>query len=106
MQEHQRRIIGQVLDEIQRYRDGSQSMVQMLNRCWGLFEAAELRNPADRDRFLHVYYALSSADDANQPWMPSGLGSDQEVHTALTAFEEYARAIRDDGADDDVARVT
>jgi hypothetical protein len=106
MQEHERRIIGRVLDEIQRYRDGSQPMVEMLNRCWGLFEAAELRNPEDRDRFLDVYYALSSADDANQPWMPSGLGSDHEVHTALAAFEEYARAIRGDGADGDLAQVT
>lgn len=103
MQEHERRVIGRVLDEIGRYRDGSQSMLQLLNRCWGLFEAAELRNPNDRDQFLAAYYALSSADDANQPWMSPGLGSDQDVETALARFEACARAIQEGESDDDVA---
>src|SRR5438552_1631163 len=103
MQEHERRIIGRVVDEIDRHRDGSLSMAQMLNRSWGLFEAAELRNVDDRDRFLDVYHALSRVDDAYQPWMPSGLGSDQDVQKAVVAFEKYARAIRDeDGAEGDV----
>jgi hypothetical protein len=103
MQKHQRRVIGRVLDEIQSYRDGRQSMLQLLNRCWGLFEAAELRDPDDRDQFLDVYRALSGADDANQPWTPAGLGSDKDVETALVRFEEYARAFRDQGSDGDVA---
>ena len=102
MNEHERRIIGRVVDEIERYRRGNQSMLQLLNRCWGLYEAAELRDSDDRDRFLDAYYSVSSADDANQPWMPSGLGSDEAVEAALAKFERYARAIRDPGLDDDV----
>ena len=78
-------------------------MLQLLNRCWGLFEAAELRDPDDRDQFVDAYLALSDADDANQPGMPSEFGSDQDVETALVRFEEYARAIRDHGSDGDVA---
>jgi hypothetical protein len=95
MQEQERRVIGRVLDEIGRYREGSQTMLHLLNHCWGLFEAAEMRNPDDRDQFLAAYYALSTANDANQPWMPAGLGSDQDVETALAKFEEYARAIEE-----------
>lgn len=102
MDDHQRRVIGRVVDEIQRYRDGSQSMTQLLNRCWGLYEAAELRDSRERDRYLDLYYALSGADDANQLWMPSGLGSDQAVEAALADFDEYARSIRDAGLDDDL----
>ena len=102
MNEHERPVIGRVVDEIQRYRDGGQSMIQLLNRCWGLYDAAELRDPGDRDRFLDLYNALSRADDANQPWMPSGLGSDEAVEVALTNLDEYARAVRDPGREDDV----
>ena len=96
MNEHQRRVIGRVVDEIQLYRDGNQSMLQLLNRCWGLYEAAQLRD-SDRDRFFDAYYFLSDADDANQPWMPSGQGSDEAVQAALAKFEEYGRAVRDAG---------
>ena len=38
-----------------------------------------------------LYYALSMADDANQPWMPAGLGSDEKVREALVPFEAWAR---------------
>ena len=39
-------------------------MLELLNNAWGLFEAAELRDSEARDRFMDVYYALSTADDA------------------------------------------
>lgn len=75
-------------------------MLELLNNAWGLFEAAELRDSDARDRFMDVYYALSSADDAHQPWIPAGLGSEEEVQATLRDFEEWARAIRDrDSAD-------
>jgi hypothetical protein len=99
MQDHERRVVARVADEIQRYRDGGQTMLQLLNRSWGLYEAAELRDPADRDEFLDVYNALTTADDANRPWMPAGLESNQAVEAALRRFEEYARGIQDQESD-------
>ena len=95
MQSHQRRILGRIADEIASYHDGRQSMVALLNNAWGLFEAAELRDPEEHDKFMALYYALSSADDANQPWMPAGLGSDENVREALAPFEAWTTELRD-----------
>lgn len=99
MQEHQRRILGRVMDEIAWYRDGRRSMLELLNNAWGLFEAAELRDPDERNRFLDAYYALSNADDANQLWT-ARVGSEQEVQSALNLFEHWAREVLDQGSDD------
>ena len=95
MEPHQRRILGRVADEIDAYRDGRRSMLGLLNNSWGLFEAAELRDAGERNQFEDLYLALTSADDARQPWMPTGLASDEDVATALAAFEAWARELRD-----------
>ena len=86
LKSHQRRILGRVIDKIDSYRGGQRSLVELLNDAWGLFEAADLQEP-ERGQFLDAYYAVSLADDANQPWMPAGLGSDAAVAAALDAFE-------------------
>ncbi len=101
MQPHQRRILARIADEIDTYRDGRQTMLEFLNNAWALFEAAEVREPAERDRFMFLYYAVSTADDARQPWMPAGLGSDEQVNVALVGFEAWARSIRDQHRADD-----
>jgi hypothetical protein len=80
-------------------------MLKLLNDAWALFEAADVREPMERDQFMDLYYAVSTADDRRQPWMPAGLGSDEDVDVALVAFEAWARSIRDqarlDGEQDD-----
>jgi uncharacterized protein with von Willebrand factor type A (vWA) domain len=102
VQPHQRRILGRIVDEIGRYRDGRQPMLELLNNAWALFEAAEVRDPDERDAFMSAYDTLSGADDANQRWMPPGLGSEAEVNTALVALERWARAVTaHQGAHDD-----
>jgi hypothetical protein len=70
-------------------------MLELLNNTWVLLEAAEVREPAERDQFMSLYYAVNIADDARQPWMPAGLGSDEHVNVALVGFEAWARSIRD-----------
>jgi hypothetical protein len=77
-------------------------MQRLLNNVYGLVEAAELRDDQPRQRFLDLYYALSSADDARQPWMPAGLGSDQDVEVALAKLEAWATAIQASDTDDPV----
>ena len=101
MQPHQRRILGRIADEIASYHDGKRSLVDLLNNAWGLFEAAELRDPGERDRLMALYYALSNADDANQPWMPAGLGSNENVRDALIPLEVWALGLRDGDPEDD-----
>ena len=95
MEPHQRRILGRIADQIETYHDGRQSIADLLNNAWGLFEAAEIRDPEERDQFMALYYALSMADDANQLWMPAGLGSDENVREALVPFEVWATELRD-----------
>jgi hypothetical protein len=95
MNEHQRRVLSRVADEIHRYRDGRVSAVSAFNNIWGLFEAAGLPEGATRDQFLELYYAATTADDARQPWMPAGLGTDAEFDAALTRLQQWARAVRD-----------
>ncbi len=96
MEPHQRRILGRIADEIDDYRHGRRSMLELLNDAWGLFEAAELRDPADRTQFMDLYYALSIADDADQPWMPAGLGSVERTRAALDALDAWAVVLRDE----------
>jgi hypothetical protein len=99
---HQRRILARVADEIAHYRSGQLPIQRLLNNVYGLFEAAELRDAQPRSGFLDLYYALSSADDARQPWMPAGLRSDQDVEVALANLEAWATAIQASDTDDPV----
>lgn len=85
-------MLGKLADDIDRYRDGRLSMLNLLNGIWARFEAAEMRDAEARQSFHSLYHALTTADDANQPWMPSGLGSDTELEDALSQFETWVRA--------------
>lgn len=92
MNEHQRRVIGRVADEIAAYRAGSQSLLDCLNRTWALFTAAELPPGDARDRFLDLYHAASSEDDAIRlrDLMPSIDASEARLDAALTALEAWS----------------
>jgi hypothetical protein len=103
MEPHQRRILGRIVGEIATYRAGKQSMVALLSHSWDLWEAAEVQDLDDRRQFMDVYYALatgyglSTANDANQPYMPS----DEDVQAALERFDGWARMLRDDESSSD-----
>lgn len=92
MNDHQRRVLGRVADEIDRYRAGQTPVITALNNCWGLFEAAELPLGQERAEFLAFYHDVSTADDARQPWMPAGLGSDAAFEAALSRLADWSRA--------------
>ena len=92
--DYQRRVLGRVADEVDRYRAGQIPAITALNNCWGLFEAAQLPVGQDRDDFLEFYYEASTADDARQPWMPAGLGSDAAFEAALSRLADWSRACR------------
>lgn len=66
------------------------SLERLLENLWGLFEAAEVREPDLRSAFEDLYLRLTAADDARQSWMPPGLGSDSDVEQALDALYEWA----------------
>lgn len=87
---HNIRVLGRIADEVDRFRDGQQSMFELLNRSWGLFTAADVRDDAAVSEFMAAYYALSAADDANQPSTRAEFGSDQAVESALLAFQAWA----------------
>jgi hypothetical protein len=97
--EHQRRVLGRVADEIDRYRAGETTAMTALNRSWGLFEGAELPAGQDRDDFLELYYDATAADDAREPWMPVGLGTDAEFEAALSRLADWSRACCGAGKD-------
>jgi hypothetical protein len=90
--EHQRRVLGRVADEIDRYRAGQMTAMTALKRSWGLFEAAELPDGQDRDDFLGLYYEATAADDARQPSMPVGLCADADFEAALSRLAAWSRA--------------
>lgn len=92
------RVLGRIADEIDRYRAGTIAAIPMFNNIWGLFEAAELSG-ADREDFLHLYIAASSADDARDPSMPGGLGTDADFDAALSRLADWAEARRSAAAE-------
>ena len=64
----------------------------MLNRTWAMFDASDFLNSAERDEFMDVYYEATKADDGRQPWMPPGIGSNEEFEEE---FEEAVERLRD-----------
>jgi hypothetical protein len=85
-----RRFRAAIVDEIDTFRAGRTTAVQMLNRTWAMFDAADFLSEAERDEFMDVYYVATSADDARQPYMPAGIGSDEEFEEAVEQFREWA----------------
>lgn len=96
--EHERRVLASIADEVDRHRAGDISLQRLLENVWGLFEAAEVRERTVRVAFEDRYRRLTEADDARQPWMPAGLGSASEVDEALDELHGWSLAFRD--ADD------
>jgi hypothetical protein len=97
--EHQIRVLGRIADEIERYRAAEQSsagssLVSLLNRIWGLYTSAEVRDSDARLTFERLYYALSTEDDMLQPWMPAGHGSKDRVLRALDDLYAWAADLR------------
>jgi hypothetical protein len=94
--DHQRRVLGRVADEIAAYRAGSQSLDALLNRVWGLFTAAELPPGEGSDQFIALYDAVSSADDALRlhEIAPSFDASEEALDVALSGLEAWAVAVR------------
>lgn len=97
MNDHGRRIFVEMADLIERSRSGNIGMLKLLNDLWGMFEAAEVREPEVRARFE----ALSAADDARQPWIPPELELDRDVDGALDALYKWLRGlmVTDNGGD-------
>ena len=93
--ELQQRVLGRIADEIVRFRAGEQTLLTCLNRIWGLYTAAELRDDALRETFERLYYAVSVEDDALQPGMPEGIGSQDRLIEALAELEAWAADVRD-----------
>lgn len=81
-----------VADELDRYHKGETDMVRMLNSIWQLFEDAGPHDPSTRERFMALYYAVTTEDDMLQPWMPAGHGSEERLRAALTELEQWAVA--------------
>ena len=99
MNDHQRRVIGRVADEVAAYRAGSQSLLDCLNRTWALFTAAELPPGEAREQFLDLYYAVSSEDDSIRlrELMPSVDASGARLDAALTDLQAWSIAARGSG---------
>lgn len=97
MNDHERRVLARMADEVDRYRAGHLSIGRLLENLWGLADAAEIREPEVRVKFEDLYYRVSSADDARQPWMPRGLASDSDVDEALDALRTWSRTFQEPG---------
>ena len=100
MQEHQRRILARIVDEIDRYRLGAVGSTTLLNNLWGLITAAEVDRTVPGARVAELYHAVSAADDSRQAWMPAEhRTSDAEFETALDDMRSWllANASQDAG---------
>ena len=74
----------------ERYRDGSQTLLQLRNRCWGPYETAELRDKDDRDRFLDTYYVPNSAELGTR--VAQVVANSSPVYERLTQNPSASRA--------------
>ncbi len=99
MDARQRARLLEIADDVAAYRAGRSSLLDLLNNAWGRFEAADIRDPRDRQQFQDVYYALSVADDRFQPWIPADvMGSEEDVRAALARFASWIEGLREDAA--------
>ena len=94
MLEHQRRILSRVVDQIDRYRDGTLGPTQALNNIWGLYTAAEIEQTPEGQEFQELYIVATAADDARQDFMPDGLGRDADFEASLDALRIWANGLR------------
>ena len=97
---HEARVLGRVADEIERYHEDGQGsqphLTVVLNRIWGLFAAAEVRDPTLREEFEHRYHTISAMHDALNKSMPAETRSwgAQHVDAALKDLHDWAATIR------------
>ncbi len=98
MNDHQRRVLGRVADEIAAYRAGSQSILDCLQRVYALYTAAELPAGADQDAFLDRYDAVSAEDDAIRlrELVPEVVASPAGLDAALADLERWSLGLRDE----------
>lgn len=93
MEPHQVRILARISESIQGWRAGDVGTRDLLNDIWGLISAAELQAGGPRTELEALYYRLSAADDARQPFMPPGIGTDQDVEDAMDELDRWAKSL-------------
>jgi hypothetical protein len=84
MDDHQRRLFTQMLEQLDLYNAGSVNLDRLVNNLGGLLGAADLADPAVIDAF---YKALAPIDKQaellTQPWAPRSSFSPAALETAL-----------------------
>jgi len=93
--EHQRRILSQVVDQIDGCREGRLSPTQALNNIWGLYTAAEVEFTPEVQEFQELFVLATALNDARQEFMPEGLGTDADFEAALDALRVWAARLRE-----------
>jgi hypothetical protein len=92
--EHQRRVVIQMLDEVARYRSGDIALSRLVPNLRGLMSASDFRAQKLIDDFwLHEAPIDGELELRTQEWAPPGLASDERLDEALDAFVRWVNAL-------------
>ena len=78
--------------EIDAYRAGGLARATLLNRLWGLYTAAEIREPSVAKAFKAFYLAASTEDDRLRLGLSEDPGSEERFEAALSRLREWVVA--------------
>ena len=94
MEEHQRRIVGQIASEVDEYRAGRRSLQKLVENVQGLFQAAEIRDRDLGEEFYLLWIAVDSELELRTAeWSRGEWIDDDSLSIALTQLQDWAVAI-------------
>jgi len=95
--EHQRRVVSQMLDEVSRYRSGDLEIRALVQNLQGLMGAADFHAERLRDEFWNVEAEISMEMELRtEAWAPTGSASDERLEDGLTAFVAWVNGLLSD----------
>ncbi|MET8335632.1 hypothetical protein ABZV14_07000 [Streptosporangium canum] len=90
MEDHQRVLIGQMIERIDLYGSGEIPLPKLVDDIRGLFEAASPRGLNIRDSFEEIWADLDAESELRtEPWAPPGLADDAHLREILRRLRSW-----------------
>jgi hypothetical protein len=95
VEDWQRKLVGQITDQVDAYRAGSLSVQQLLVNAMGLIDAADLHGPApDYVEFCDRWLGIQGENELlTRPWSRPEWASNARLDDAVSKLREWAAKV-------------